>query len=233
MNVRKMMARLNPATIRFDVGSGGTPELTSQDVAAALGMVRDDFARDVFTAIWWPAGAALSAQDLLHRIRDKLLAEYSARCRECEIAKLELHIGQAEFAARRVHKDEDRRELSRLEARANSATRHRWPSEMTVYPKIAYAVLAELAKHPLCERCQGHGQVLDHGLVRACPRCEGRCIEHDHDARRAMMLDKERSAYVKTWKPVYEWLFEVVSSAESDAARDVAHALARDERAAA
>lgn len=34
-NVRELMARLGPPTVKFDTGRGGKPDLTNQDIAAA------------------------------------------------------------------------------------------------------------------------------------------------------------------------------------------------------
>ncbi len=56
---RRLLARLNPSTIRYDTLPGGVPELTAQDIAHALGLVPVGLGREVLQACWWPDGAAL------------------------------------------------------------------------------------------------------------------------------------------------------------------------------
>lgn len=219
MNARKLMARLNATTIRFDVGRGGLPELTPQDIAGALGFVKDEFAREVFCAIWWPDGAAISRQSLNDRLRTLLLEEFARRCRQSEIARLEFHVAEANFEARRVHNHADRAELARLTDRKAEADRERWPGEMAIYPAIAYAVLAELVSSNQCGRCGGRGITLNGMIVVTCPKCDGRGSSSSNDVRRATLIGKEPSAYRKTWARVYEWLYAKAASAESTAAR--------------
>ncbi|REN10513.1 hypothetical protein DSI35_10890, partial [Mycobacterium tuberculosis] len=69
-NVRELMARLGPSTVKFDTGRGGTPDLTNQDIAAALGMVPAGLGRELLEACWWPDGAALRR----HKLRDAVIA---------------------------------------------------------------------------------------------------------------------------------------------------------------
>ena len=45
---RRLVARLNPTTVRYDVGRGGIPDLTAQDIAAALAFVPAGLGREVF-----------------------------------------------------------------------------------------------------------------------------------------------------------------------------------------
>jgi len=225
LNARKLMARLNASTVRFDVGRGGLPELTPQDVAGALGFVKDEFAREVFCAIWWPDGAAISRQSLNDRLRAMLLEEFARRCRQSEVARLEYHLAQANFEARRVHSRSDRAELARLAEQKTEADRERWPGEMAIYPQIAYGVLAELVSSNQCGRCGGRGVGLDGMVVVTCPKCDGRGSASSNDVRRATLIGKEPSAYRKTWARVYEWLYDKAASAESTAAKLISRQL--------
>ena len=71
MNPREAMGRLGPTTVKFDIGrGGGKPDLTNQDIAAALGMVPAGLGRELLEACWWPDGAALRR----HRLRDAVIA---------------------------------------------------------------------------------------------------------------------------------------------------------------
>ena len=71
MNPREKWARLGPSTVKFDIGmGGGKPDLTNQDIAAALGMVPAGLGRELLEACWWPDGAALRR----HKLRDAVIA---------------------------------------------------------------------------------------------------------------------------------------------------------------
>lgn len=91
-DVRKLLARLNPKQSQYEVGSGGIPTLTPQDIAAALGMVHDVLGREILCHVWWPDGAARSRQQLLDHLRDLQLGEWMARVRRLECANLAYHI---------------------------------------------------------------------------------------------------------------------------------------------
>lgn len=70
-DVREMLARLNPTTVKFDVGKGGgMPELTNIDIAGALAFVTPGLGREVLEACWWPDGAKLRS----HKMRDAVIA---------------------------------------------------------------------------------------------------------------------------------------------------------------
>ncbi|MBE0270004.1 hypothetical protein G3H82_11765, partial [Xylella fastidiosa subsp. multiplex] len=56
---RRLLARLNPSTIRYDTLPGGVPELTAQDIAHALALTPAGLGREVLEACWWSDGAAL------------------------------------------------------------------------------------------------------------------------------------------------------------------------------
>lgn len=58
-NVRELLSsRMGPTTVKFDTGRGGTPDLTTQDIAAALAYVQDGLGRELLEALWWPESAA-------------------------------------------------------------------------------------------------------------------------------------------------------------------------------
>ncbi len=51
-HVGKLLARLNPTTVRYDIGRGGMPELTPQDIAGALAMVPAGLGRELICRLW-------------------------------------------------------------------------------------------------------------------------------------------------------------------------------------
>lgn len=238
MNVRKMMARLNAATASYDMARGGIPELTPQDIAAALGMIHDKTARDIFTAIWWPDGAELTRKELLDQMRGLLMTEFSRRCREAQIAKLDLHIAECNWAATNHHPEHDRQLISKLRHRAEETAANSWPGRMDVYPRICAAILIEIASPWTCKACSGTGMLIKKNdekhnretkvIGTVCNICNGRGTEPLNDCRRADMLGRDESSYRARWKKVYEWIYEIAASAESYGARELAKLLNRE-----
>ena len=204
MNVRKMMARLNAATASYDMARGGIPELTPQDIAAALGMIHDKTARDIFTAIWWPDGAELTRKELLDHMRGLLMTEFSRRCREAQIAKLDLHIAECNWAATNHHPEHDRQLISKLRHRAEETADKTWPGQMDMYPRICSAVLIELSAPGICSACNGSGMVIAEANIHVCKSCDGRGTSIISDRRRADMIGRDEAAYRRRWSSVYE-----------------------------
>lgn len=227
-NVRELLARLNPTTVKFDIGQGGgMPELTSQDIAAALAMVPPGLGREVFCALWWPDGATLSRDQLHRAITREVWQKIDAQQRKLCAARLELHIAQEAALSRHAVTDEQRREITRLELSLAALTRASWPQEPSMVAKIRGAVLAELARPNHCPTCRGHRDVRVGEKVRVCPTCAGRGILPVSNRQRADLIDRDESSYRERWRPMYEWLYARVSDAERVAAADFARALGR------
>ncbi|MGH7744817.1 MAG: hypothetical protein ACREQ5_08385 [Candidatus Dormibacteria bacterium] len=227
MNVRKLMGRLNAASPRYEPGSGGIPELTPQDIAAALVFIQDPLARDIFCLLWWPDGSKLTLTDLLRRLRQLLMAEFSHRARALEIARLELHIAECEYAARHSHSDHDHRILAECRQKLGVAKAKRWPADMSLYPVLCGAVLMEVGTGMQCRQCAGRGTLMADALVIECSRCGGRGAIPVTDRSRAESIARDESSYRTTWRGVYEWLYACVVVLEHHAAAQLAVALSR------
>ncbi|WP_440221854.1 hypothetical protein ACQQ2N_12225 [Dokdonella sp. MW10] len=225
MNARKLMARLNPSTVKFDIGAGGLPDLTPQDVAAAVGMVRDELAREVFCLVWWPAGAALTRGTLLELIAARQRAELERQWKAQQLARLELHIAEENASTRVALTDADRRILSTLRAKLGEAKALCWPDVPAMYPVLRAAVLEELAAPNHCTTCSGRGDHGDGDLVVKCEDCTGTGIRPVSDRKRAARIGRDESTYRETWKRVFEWTFALVSEAETAGAKAVSAAL--------
>lgn len=203
MHVGKLMARLNPKNVRFDVGAGGIPELTSIDVAHALGTVSAGLGRELLCRMWWPAGASVNARQLDDMLKAVQLAEWSKR-------EAAMYQGLAAIAS---HEGGD--SLRRAQTRYQQAHADRWPKWVMsvdtgypnpVYPRIRRAVLLEMADPRQCPTCGGSGDVLAGEVKRACERCEGRGQVAHGNTRRADELRILESTYRQTWARPYEWL---------------------------
>jgi hypothetical protein len=210
MHIGKMMARLNPSNVRFDVGSGGTPNLTAADIAAALGMVPAGLGRELLCLVWWPAGASLTAADLAKILSDAQRVEW--RRREERLLDATLSVA--------VHTGGDSlREAQRKYAAAHAARWPRWIVDAELgtanagYERVRGAVLAELASPGKCPTCGGRGSTAADGLVITCRQCTGTGNRRISDAWRAEALNITEGGYRHTWRPVYEWTIELCADA--------------------
>lgn len=227
MNPRETMARLGPSTVKFDIGrGGGKPDLTNQDIAAALGMVPAGLGRELLEACWWPDGAALRR----HRLRDAVIAlvtpELQRQQRRLAEARTDLGLaevcmgwGGAATAEQRANRDAAQQRLGRVKAQC-------WPiSTLESLPTLAGAVIGEIAKRPHCPACEGRGQAMLGELLVPCKVCGGSGLGQVSDRRRASAIGRDEAAYRRTWKPVYEWLLVKMGEAEQEAAWHMRNAL--------
>lgn len=218
-NVRKLIARLNPASIRYGAGRGGIPELTPQDIAGALGMVRDGLGREIFCHLWWPDGARLTQAQLFEHLVHAQFEEWNRRADILRAAQI------AHYLA-----DDPARAKSQLAAARNQM----WPgiAGHTIYRMIRLAVLLEISSPNLCEACGGRGEVRRGSLTIACDECHGEGRQGRSDRQRAASIHRDVSNYVRTWRGPYEWLYEHCRDAEDKAVHQFEAALGMNVEAA-
>jgi hypothetical protein len=211
-SVHKLMGRLNATTCRFDIGRGGIPELTAQDIAGALGMIQDEFAREVFCAVWWPDGARLMAKELDRIIAAMQFGEWKARFDAMLDAQLK--VAQAELR-------NDRREVFAARAVLENAKSEMWPTlREDAYRLVRLAAIEELRAPKSCTSCQGRATAAVGELVVKCEACDGSGVMPVSNRRRAAALRINESTYRRVWQPVYEWTYRRVSDAEHAGARE-------------
>lgn len=223
------MARLGPSTVKFDIGrGGGKPDLTNQDIAAALGMVPAGLGRELLEACWWPDGAALRR----HKLRDAVIALVAPELQRQQkrLAEARTDVGLAEVcigwggaatAEQRANRDAAQQRLGRVKAQC-------WPiSTLESLPTLAAAVISEIAKRPHCAACEGRGQAMLGELLVPCKVCGGSGLGAVSDRRRAAAIGRDEAAYRRTWKPVYEWLLGKMVEAEQEAAWHMRAALSQ------
>jgi hypothetical protein len=227
-NARELMARLGPTTVKFDIGRGGKPDLTNQDIAAALGMVPAGLGRELLEACWWPDGAALRR----HKLRDAVIAlvqpELLKQQRRLADARTELGIAQvcmgwagAVTAAQRAERDRAATRLGQVKAQC-------WPiSTLESLPTLAAAVIDEIAKCPHCAACEGRGVVNSDEVRVPCKPCEGSGLVAISDRRRAAAIGRDESTYRAKWRGVYEWLLQRMIEAEQEACWALSAALGK------
>lgn len=233
-NARELMARLGPTTVKFDIGRGGKPDLTNQDIAAALGMVPAGLGRELLEACWWPDGAALRR----HKLRDAVIAlvqpELLKQQRRLADARTELGIAQvcmgwagAVTAAQRAERDRAATRLGQVKAQC-------WPiSTLESLPTLAAAVIDEIAKCPHCAACEGRGEVSSGEVRVPCKPCDGSGLVAISDRRRAVAIGRDESTYRSKWRGVYEWMLDRMREAEQEAAWALMMAVSNGESTAA
>lgn len=230
-DVRRLIARLNPSGARLDGAGGGKPELTNEDIAAALGMITNpnelgqsmvsELAREVFCAIWWPDGARLNRQQLLRLIHFRQAAELNAQLERLQRARLELHITLSDLASRQGRPTPNDLEVRRrLEKRLQYAKDQCWPANAEMYAAVRNAVINEIASPNHCRECGGRGELTGGSLVIRCNQCDGTGAKPVSDRQRALGIGKSAWSYSKDrWKNLYEWTYNLVRDAESEAIR--------------
>ncbi|HEY9096429.1 MAG TPA: hypothetical protein VIN35_11840 [Hydrogenophaga sp.] len=227
-NVREMLARLNPSTVKFDIGSGGgAPDLTPQDIAAALAMVPAGLGREVFCHLWWPDGARLTAGKLHQEISRHIWRQIEQQNRRLVTLRLEVSILEDDIYSRNAVPDETRRALAAAQAKRDLAARACWPQDARMVTRVRMAVLEEMARPNHCRACKGRGQVLVGEATRICPTCSGRRVLPVSNRDRARAIGRDESTYRERWRPMYEWLWGRLNDSEQAAAQDFLRALGR------
>lgn len=224
---REMLARLNPQTVRFDVGQGGgAPSLTTSDIAAALGMVPAGLGREVMEAVYLPDGAMRHRAKLAEAVLAIVRPEFTRRARALAEAEDDLSFSKEMVSlSRRNLSDAQRRILRDREAAVVLARSHAWPKNTYQHlSRMVDAVVAELASGNRCPNCRGTGLVSDKG----CPDCRSTGIEPLPDRRRALAMGCDISDYPKRWKGVFEWLLAELHQESEVAARILSRALGGD-----
>lgn len=191
-----LCARLNEKTVRFDTGRGGLPTLTPQDVAAGIAMVPAGLGRELLCAVWWPAGAALTAGELDTLMIEAQLGEFRERMDKMVTAQIREHVA--------------RRGPGRHEAVMNleRARAQMWPHIDDTYRLIRRAVLLELREPRNCPDCSGTGYVVVKGGRNACERCAGGGKTMRGPVWRAEQLDMTHQSFRARWQAPYLWLLD-------------------------
>lgn len=212
----ELITRLNPKTCRFDVGSGGTRELTDQDVAAALGMVQNKLGADVMCFLHWPAGLDVAAFETV------LLQKIRVECwnRQEEVVNAEL----------RYHMHRKTRAFPRSET-VEAMKKTLWPSfdlrNWPRYVRLVVSVLDEIRSGPICKRCNGRAKLVTEAGVNECGHCGGTGKTDESHSRRAARMGLQRPPYQRQWDEPYRWLLGELLSAQVEANDQFRRALGR------
>lgn len=212
--LRQACVLLYPRAVRMDGGRGGRPETTAQDVAGAIGMIGNRLAREVFCAMNWPAGAALTRDGLLELIAKRQRSELERQWRAVQIARLDLHILLDNAAARNDGGRSHRVERARLERGLSDAKSACWPYNPAMYHRLRELALEELTTPNRCRRCEGRGTVLHDAKVETCSTCRGAGKIAPSDRGRAAALGLSLKSYQSGWRRLYDWTLDLLRDAE-------------------
>lgn len=239
-NVRKLMARLNPASVKFNVGRGGIPDLTPQDIAAAIGMAnhalgeQGELAMAVFCAAWWPDDAQTSRKAAQRQLLYLVVEEGNRREQAALAANLRAALMFADLTpGRRAVKPPN---VMQAEAAAARAEAGRWPritGGLQNYLNLCAAVVDEVTMPPHCRTCEGRGAVPTEGGPRRCTNCNGTGVVAKSGRARAEAIGIGEKAMRTGWGDVYDWAYRRASDAESTAAVAISRAVFGREASAA
>ncbi|WP_434428591.1 hypothetical protein [Xylella fastidiosa] len=228
-NPRRLLARLNPSTIRYDTLPGGVPELTAQDIAHALGLVPAGLGREVLQACWWPDGAALRRGPLRDAAVALVVPEIRRQQQRLLEARTDVGIVKACMGWTRATTSAQQAALRRAQERLEEAKAQLWPqATLEMLPVLVAAVVDELSTPQLCPCCHGRGERRVGALVKVCTACGGSGAVPASDRKRAAAIGRDESTYRTTWRSLYEWLLERMGVAERQAATQLQEALQTD-----
>ncbi|TNV99871.1 hypothetical protein C5H21_01820 [Xylella fastidiosa] len=226
---RRLLARLNPSTIRYDTLPGGVPELTAQDIAHALGLVPAGLGREVLQACWWPDGAALRRGPLRDAAVALVVPEIRRQQQRLLEARTDVGIVKACMGWTRATTSAQQAALRRAQERLEEAKAQLWPqATLEMLPVLVAAVVDELSTPQLCPCCHGRGERRVGALVKVCTACGGSGAVPASDRKRAAAIGRDESTYRTTWRSLYEWLLERMGVAERQAATQLQEALQTD-----
>lgn len=190
-DVRELLARLNPTTIRMDTGTGsggGVDALTNIDIAGALGMVPAGLGRDLVELLYGPAPSRADIIRVFHGITRLALEERNHRSRSFIDAKTLWGIADCMAKFERDRSELTCRNLSMLKARAVLARERLFPEKLEDrMPQIAAITMGYMKGERLSNR------------------------------ERAAVLGVSDSTYREGWASVVDWLLTELIEAERGA----------------
>lgn len=227
-NARELLARLNPTTIRYNIGvGGGEPGLSNIDIAGALGFVPAGLGREVLECCYMTDRVRLTAR-LGDLVVPLIRAEWRRQIDAFNDAKVELGIAHVCVGWTGRTTQDQRQNLARAQAAYLQAKAALWPDTSEVRMQdIALAVLQEIAGSSICDACGG-------GSMEVCTRCAGTGrVGWSSERGRAEAIGVSQTTYRGVgWGRVYGWMLDLLRDAETCAAGQLAAAM-RDPQVAA
>lgn len=230
MNFLELIARHWAVTsVEAGGGRGGVPELTSTDVAHAMGCVGNKFDRDVVLTIWNFYGVPHQTRaDVESQFRVKLINEYAQRERDLVAARLDLHMMECEFENMN-NVSLRHKALRSYRAAVDRAKERLWPWEALTYRRTFNACAAEIRSPRICPDCNGQMAVFIEERKIECPGCTGTGRKGYMKTARASAIGTTYERYRETWHKVYEWAYAELYASQTRVLDDLVRVLSRDE----
>lgn len=216
----ELLARLNPKTARFDIGSGSIHSLTDQDIAAAQGMVKNILGRD--------------ANEYLQCMDEKQRLKFEGRClglmyvvyQKSMNDSLAYHLqvqDRPTFVGRVV------KFISQPFRERRDSPALAWPPfeprNAGMYARLVMTVLAEIQAGPSCKACGGGESVAPPG-AGTCHVCNGHGRIQNPQRLRAAAMRIPLAQFQRKWEAPYKWLYSELLTAMDDATRQLRRAAA-------
>lgn len=223
--IDELLGRLEATTVKFDIGRGGIPELTAQDIAAALGMCEDKFAVLMFEAV--ASGTIRDPAAVDKAIAQAQFAEWRNRMDRMVTAQLAM----VEADGAPIWQRAQRR--WRAKQMLEGAKAAMWPALVEEhYAQMRLALLTELRSNRVCPVCNGRKSVMVENTLIECEHCLGTGRIAISDRSRAQMMRMHHSTYRDQWKAPYEWMYRHLSDAVNRGRAQFSVAVGRYQRAA-
>jgi len=218
-DVRELLAWVKGRAMPMQVGPGGIPGLTAEDVAGAVGMLTPGLPTRVLIYLHWRESC--DRREFERLILGIIKREALARLIEHGTLKLAHDEALANYEDSTHHTERQHAALHSLADQVRAAKARRFPDQPAMWPRLRDAVLAELAAPNHCPECGGRGECPDDaGVPRLCVSCEGRGLVPVSDRQRARWLHRDESSYRESWVVLYEWLYRVLGAAELQAVQE-------------
>jgi hypothetical protein len=202
MSVDELLGRLEATTVKFDLGRGGLPTLTPQDIAAALGMCQDKRAAKVYQCF---AGETADPKELDFIVATIQFEEW--RNRADRMLEAQLAVASADMAER--GRTEAKRRAKMLMDGAKAAM---WPALVEeTYASMRRAIIKEFRNPKICPTCNGRKAVKNGDLLVECLTCLGTGKSAVSNRRRSHEMGISDSNYIRTWGKVYEWTYRQIN----------------------
>jgi hypothetical protein len=205
--IDELLGRLEATTVKFDLGRGGLPTLTPQDIAAALGMCQDKRAAKVYQCF---AGETADPKELDFIVATIQFEEW--RNRADRMLEAQLAVASADMASN--GRQDAKRRAKLLMDGAKAAL---WPPLVEeTYAAMRKTLINELRRPKICPVCNGRKAIKNGDLLVECLACLGTGKAATSNRRRAVEMHIDNAAYIRTWGKVYDWTYRRINDLIAD-----------------
>mgnify|MGYP005851922533 CR=1 FL=1 len=206
------LSRLNAKTQSFTDSGGGRPDMTTAEIAAALGSVKGELQQQMLTLLWCPG---LSDPYWIARcLVEPMTGEW-------QVMMMEVVCAEHDHAL--ATDDGELEAILAAERKLAKAKLACWPKPGGgKYPKLIRMAMDEFREPGKCQHCNGTGQVTEGEKVKACRHCggTGNDTAFTSAASRARKFSGiDPRAWQRTWAAPYQWILDVMAEAYRDGAK--------------